>query len=102
LKQTLKDSTNYAVFEPNDERLWTQLTMGISGLLAEFWTKGGLKGATTSEAFYVVCNSTNNTAVTVDNGEVHIEVGVALQYPAEFIVINLSQWTGGSNSIETN
>ena len=61
-----------------------------------------LKGATTSEAFYVVCNSTNNTAVTVDNGEVHIEVGVALQYPAEFIVINLSQWTGGSNSIETN
>jgi phage tail sheath protein FI len=102
LKQTLKDSTSYAVFEPNDEKLWTQLTMGISALLSEFWTKGGLKGATTSEAFYVVCNSTNNTAITVDNGEVHLEVGVALQYPAEFIVINLSQWTGGSNSIETN
>lgn len=102
LKQTLKDSTSYAVFEPNDERLWTQLTMGVSAILAEFWTQGGLKGATTSEAFYVTCNSTNNTAVTVDNGEVNLEVGVALQYPAEFIVINLSQWTGGSNSIETN
>lgn len=102
LKQTLKDSTSYSVFEPNDERLWTQLTMGVSAILAEFWTQGGLKGATTSEAFYVTCNSTNNTSVTVDNGEVHLEVGVALQYPAEFIVINLSQWTGGSNSIETN
>jgi phage tail sheath protein FI len=101
LKQVLKDATSYAVFEPNDERLWTQLSMGISTLLAEFWTQGGLKGTTASEAFYVTCDSSNNTAITVDNGEVHLEVGVALQYPAEFIVINLSQWTGGSNSIET-
>ena len=101
LKQVLKDATSYAVFEPNDERLWTQLSMGVSTLLAEFWTQGGLKGLTANEAFYVVCDSTNNTAITVDNGEVHLEVGVALQYPAEFIVINLSQWTGGSNSIET-
>lgn len=101
LKQVLKDATSYAVFEPNDARLWTQLSMGVSTLLAEFWTQGGLKGATASEAFYVTCDSSNNTAITVDNGEVHLEVGVALQYPAEFIVINLSQWTGGSNSIET-
>jgi len=101
LKQVLKDATSYSVFEPNDERLWTQLSMGVSTLLAEFWTQGGLKGATANEAFYVTCDSSNNTAITVDNGEVHLEVGVALQYPAEFIVINLSQWTGGSNSIET-
>jgi phage tail sheath protein FI len=69
-------------------------------MLAEFWRQGNLKGETAADAFYVTCNSSNNTAVSIDNGEVRIEVGVALQYPAEFIVINLSQWTGGSNAIE--
>ena len=98
VEESVKKSTYWAVFEPNDERLWTQLTMGISGFLSEFWTKGGLKGATTSEAFYVVCNSTNNSEESVENGIVNIQVGVALQTPAEFIVINISQFTGGSTA----
>ncbi len=101
LKQVLKEGTESAVFEPNDARLWDQLTGSVSALLGEFWRQGGLKGKNASEAYYVICDESNNTAVTVDNGEVHIEVGVALQYPAEFVVINLSQWTGGSNATET-
>jgi phage tail sheath protein FI len=101
LKQALKAETAFAVFEPNDERLWTRINMNVSSLLSEFWRSGGLKGANANQAFYIVCNSTNNTSTTINNGEVHVEVGVALQYPAEFIVINLSQWTGGSNTVST-
>jgi phage tail sheath protein FI len=101
LKQSLKDSTSFAIFEPNDDRLWTRLNMTASSLLSEFWRSGGLKGANASEAFYVICDETNNTANSVNNGEVRLEVGVALQYPAEFIVINISQWTGGSNTAST-
>lgn len=98
LKQTLKDSTAYALFEPNDARLWEDLTVRISALLTAFWGTGGLKGNSSAEAFYVVCNSTNNTQTTVEDGQVNIEVGVALQNPAEFIVINISQWAGGSTA----
>lgn len=101
LKQAMKDVTSFAVFEPNDERLWNRLNMVTSSLLSEFWRAGGLKGANADQAFYIVCDSTNNTATTINNGEVHIEVGVALQYPAEYVVINISQWTGGSNTVET-
>lgn len=101
LKQVLKEATAFAVFEPNDSRLWDTLSIGVSGLLADFWRTGGLKGASAREAFYVICDSSNNTATTIDNGEVHIEVGVSLQSPAEFVVINISQWTGGSNTVET-
>ena len=101
LKQSLKDSTAFAIFEPNDDRLWTRLSMTASSILSEFWRAGGLKGANASEAFYVVCDATNNTPTTVNNGEVRMEVGVALQYPAEFIVINISQWTGGANTAST-
>jgi phage tail sheath protein FI len=100
LKQALKDATQFAVFEPNDERLWTSVTAACGSVLNAFWSAGGLKGASASDAYYVVCDETNNTATTIDNGEVRVEVGVAVQYPAEFIVINLSQWTGGSNAVE--
>lgn len=101
LKQSLKDTTAFAIFEPNDDRLWTRLSMTASSFLSEFWRSGGLKGANAAEAFYVICDETNNTSTTINNGEVHVEVGVALQYPAEFIVINISQWTGGSNTVST-
>jgi phage tail sheath protein FI len=98
LKQSLKDSTAFAVFEPNDSRLWTRLSMTVSAFLGDFWRAGGLKGVNSSEAFYVICDESNNTVNSINNGEVHVEVGVALQYPAEFVVINISQWTGGSNT----
>jgi len=99
LKQALKDTTSFAVFEPNDERLWTTINMRVGSLLGEFWRAGGLKGRNSAEAFYIVCDETNNTNETIAQGEVRLEVGVALQYPAEFIVINISQWTGGANSV---
>jgi uncharacterized protein len=101
LKVALKDITQYAVFEPNDQNLWDGLTATVSGFLSEFYRSGGLRGANASQAFYVVCGSSNNTAASIDQGVVNIEVGVALQYPAEYIVINLSQWTGGSNAVES-
>lgn len=101
LKQALSDATAFAVFEPNDERLWTRLNVTVSSLLAEFWRAGGLKGKNATQAFYVTCDASNNTETSVANGEVHVEVGVALQYPAEFVVITISQWTGGSNTVDT-
>lgn len=99
LKATLKTMSATSVFEPNDERLWVKLNMTLSGFLTDFWRSGGLKGKRASDAFYVVCDSTNNTPSSIDQGIVNIAVGVALQYPAEFIVINISQWSGGSNVV---
>jgi phage tail sheath protein FI len=98
LKYSLKDLTAFAVFEPNDDRLWEKLRQTTTGFLGNFWRQGGLAGARSTEAFYVICDETNNTAGTIDNGEVHLTVGVALSNPAEFVVINLSQWSGGASS----
>lgn len=101
LKFSLKQLTEFAVFEPNDRNLWSRIESSLSGFLGEFYRTGGLRGQNTAQAFYVVCNETNNTPLTIDQGIVNVEVGVALQYPAEFIVINLSQWSGGANTAET-
>ena len=101
VKANLESLTQFAVFEPNNERLWADISARVTNFLSSFWASGGLKGRSSAEAYYIVCNSTNNTSTTIENGEVHIEVGVALQSPAEFIVITVSQFTGGAQVQET-
>jgi hypothetical protein len=93
IRKNLKNLTEFAIFENNDERLWAQLRNNLTVFLNEYRNQGGLRGATPAQAFFVKCDAENNSAQAIANGEVHIQVGVALQYPAEFIVIDLSQKT---------
>jgi hypothetical protein len=95
LEKTLTDLTRFAIFEPNDAKLWRSVTATASNFLTNFWQQGGLRGASPDKAFYVICDATNNPLTTVDAGEVHIDIGVALQRPAEFVVIKISQYDGG-------
>jgi len=100
VKARSKEITQFAVFEPNDANLRQKVVTVLQQELRNLWSKGGLKGANESQAFYVTCNASNNTASTIGNGELHVEVGLALQYPAEYIIVNVSQWTGGANAVE--
>ena len=93
IKKNLSDLSQFALFENNDERLWARLRTVLGGFLNDYRNQGGLRGDTPAAAYFVKVDAENNTVDTIANGEVHIEVGVALQYPAEFIVINLSQKT---------
>lgn len=81
-------------FEDNDSFLWGEVGDQITNVLRQVWQGGGLRGDNATDAFYVVCDETNNTDVTVAAGELHVEVGVALQFPAQFIVINVGQYDG--------
>lgn len=101
IKANVNEISQFAVFEPNGEKLWADLSARIANFLSAFWSNGGLRGNSASEAYYITCNATNNTSATIEAGEVHVEVGVALQTPAEFIVINISQFIGGSQVQET-
>lgn len=100
LKRRMKQLTEYAVFENNDYPLWTSITSTLTGFLDDFWAAGGLKGRSAQEAFRVVCDETNNPQATIDQGILNVEVAVALLYPAEFIVIEISQWAGGASTTE--
>jgi hypothetical protein len=98
LKKEITDRSNFAVFENNSEVLWTQLRNTISTFLREYWSQGGLRGTTPEQAFYVRCDASNNTATDILNGRVNIEIGVAVEYPAEFIVISIGQITGSASA----
>jgi hypothetical protein len=96
LEKALKDLTQYAVFEPNDAVLWRSLTSVTAGFLTNFWASGGLRGDYPADAFFVKCDSELNTLSSIDAGIVNIQVGLSLQRPAEFIVINIGQYNGGT------
>lgn len=96
LRKSLTDLTQFAIFEPNDEKLWRRINASIDGFLRDFWRQGGLRGATPAQAFFVKCDTDVNPQSSIDNGYVNIEVGVSLQRPAEFIVIKISQFDGGA------
>ena len=96
LRKSLIELTEFAIFEPNNEALWRQMKAATTSFLTKFWSEGGLRGASPAEAFFVKCDAENNPQYLIDNGEVHIEVGVALQRPAEFVVIKIGQFDGGT------
>jgi phage tail sheath protein FI len=101
IKSNAEALTQFAVFEPNGERLWSDISARLANFLSNFWAQGGLKGRSAAEAYYITCDSTNNTNGTMEVGEVHVEIGVALQAPAEFIVISVTQFVGGNQVKET-
>jgi len=100
IKEVLRRTTQFAVFENNDQRLWSSLTMAADRILRPLWEAGGLKGANTNEAYYIRCDDTINSPSVIAAGEVRMEVGVALQYPAEFVIIRITQYDRGTFSSE--
>ena len=97
LRRNLADLTAQFVFERNDTLTWAQVTAVVESFLYSVWQKNGLLGASPDQAYYVKCDETTDTPTTIQNGELRIEVGVALQKPAEFIVIKLGQFQGGTS-----
>ena len=96
IRKQLNDLTQFALFENNDEKLWQRINVGLTTFLNEYYNQGGLRGTNPNQAFYIKCDAENNPDNLIAQGQVNIEVGVALQYPAEFIVIALSQKTVNS------
>lgn len=89
IKRSLYNGTQYAVFEPNDETLWSSVNATCKAFLESLRAQGSLKG-TADEAYYVTIDSSNNTDDTINNGFLNIEIGYAPVKPAEFVVIKLA------------
>ena len=96
LRKAATDLTEFALFESNDAFLWRRVKASLGSFLTNFWAQGGLVGATPAEAYYVRCDESINPQSLVDNGELHIEIGVALQRPAEFVIVKIGQFNGNT------
>ncbi|RYF63913.1 MAG: phage tail sheath family protein, partial [Comamonadaceae bacterium] len=96
LEASIDHGTQWAVFEPNGERLWSKVDLGIRNFLFSEWRNGRVLGANPDEAFFVRCDRSTMTQNDLDNGRLVVMVGVAMIKPAEFAVFRLERHTADS------
>lgn len=98
LEQSLYASLGWAVFEPNDVPLWNALRQEVEAFMLGLFRQGAFQGTTADQAFHVTCDSTTTSQADIDNGIVKILVAFAPLKPAEFVVIQIAQIAGQTQS----
>jgi phage tail sheath protein FI len=94
LEKSIELGTQWVVFEPNNELLWVRVKQSIAEFLTDVWRTGALMGTKPAEAYYVTCDRTTMTQSDIENGRLIVEIGVAITYPAEFVIFRIGQWAG--------
>jgi len=100
IEESVEESMQWAVFEPNDARLRNGIKLAASTFLQELWRKGALSGETAEQAFYVKCDEDNNPQEVIDNGRVITEIGAAPSVPGEFVVFRIGRVKDGFQIME--
>lgn len=90
-EESIKKATEQFVFEPNDKNTWIRVKAMIDNFLTQQWRSGALAGPTPEKAFYVnIGLGETMTAQDILEGNMIIEIGMAVVRPAEFIILKFS------------
>jgi phage tail sheath protein FI len=96
LEESIKANTNWVVFEPNTELLWSRVQRSVELFLTSVWNSGALAGSTPGEAFFVKIGRETMTQDDIDNGRLICVIGVSPVKPAEFVIFRIGQQTANS------
>ncbi|MGI9073232.1 MAG: phage tail sheath family protein [Bryobacteraceae bacterium] len=101
LEESIEQGINWAIFEPHNPALWKKLKRSITEFLTRVWGDGALFGNKAEEAFYVRIDDVLNPPSSLALGRLTLEIGLRPTYPAEFIVVRIGIWQGGSEITES-
>lgn len=91
VEESVKESSKWVVFEPNDANTWVKVKAMIENYLTQKWRDGALAGAKPEEAFFVKCGlGSTMTSQDLSDGRLIILIGMAVVRPAEFIILKIS------------
>ena len=96
VEKSVFNSTFGFVFESITPGLYTRIKTTIDGFLNNLFQSGYLAGSTPLQAYFVVCDHTNNPPEVVNQGQVIVDIGIAPNKPAEFIIFRFSPISGNS------
>jgi Bacteriophage tail sheath protein len=102
LEKSIERGIRSAIFAPNNPELWARLRRPISDFLLKTYHDGAFGGATPKDSFYVRIDEALNPESERMLGRLYIEIGVRPAYPAEFIVMRIGIWDGGSSLQESS
>ncbi|MCG8460472.1 MAG: hypothetical protein MI919_29675, partial [Holophagales bacterium] len=94
IEESIFQSLKWAVFQSNNQTLWTKINVQVSTFLAGLFADGAFSGASPKDAFFVQVDGTTTTQVDIDMGIVNVLIGIAPVKPAEFIVLKFQQIAG--------
>jgi hypothetical protein len=94
IEESLYRGTQWVVFEPNDEPLWSQIRLNVGAFMQDLFRQGAFQGTTPREAYFVKCDKETTTQNDINKGIVNILVGFAPLKPAEFVVVKIQQIAG--------
>ena len=98
IEQSLYANLGWAVFQGNAQPLWDALTQEVTAFMASLYRQGAFAGDTPKDSFLVQCDATTTTQDDVNKGVVNVLVGFAPLLPAEFVVIQIAQLAGQTQS----
>jgi phage tail sheath protein FI len=101
LEESIQEGIRWAVFEPNNPALWKKLRRSITAFLMRSYRDGAFGGDKPENSFYVRIDETINPEGERRVGRLYIEIGIRPAYPAEFIIVRIGIWEGGSELAET-
>ncbi len=95
MEQSIYNGIQWAVFEPNDHRLWASLRLNIDSFMNGLFRAGAFQGEKASDAYFVRCGLGDTmTQGDIDRGQVIVIVGFAPLKPAEFVIVRIQQKVG--------
>jgi Bacteriophage tail sheath protein len=94
IEASLYQGTQWVVFEPNDEPLWSQIRLNVGSFMRGLFQQGAFQGSTPASAYFVKCDSDTTTQADINLGQVNILVGFAPLKPAEFVILQIQQIAG--------
>jgi hypothetical protein len=94
IEHSIDKSTQWAVFEPNNDRLWANIRYTVEDFLYVLWRDGALLGEKPEQAYFVRCDRSTMAQNDLDNGRMICLIGIAPVRPAEFVIFRIGQWTG--------
>ncbi|MBS1824058.1 MAG: phage tail sheath family protein [Acidobacteria bacterium] len=100
VKRQLSQRMLWTVFEPADAALCRRIESTLTTFLQSLLAKGVTASTRPSEAFYVKCNEETNPPSQIRQGIVVTEIGLALNAPAEFIVLTARRTPDAVHLIE--
>lgn len=97
IESSIYNGIQWAVFEPNDHRLWSSLRANVGAFMDGMFRGGAFQGQKSSDAYFVRCGLGDTmTQDDIDRGQVIAIVGFAPLKPAEFVIVRIQQKVGQS------
>ncbi len=88
IEESIYRGIQWAVFESNDELLWTRLRLSIESFMHNLYRQGAFPGSTPKEAYFIRCGNDTISQNDITQGKLNIIVGFAPLKPAEFVLIH--------------